>query len=436
MLFFPLCLIPKQLEKLDFRPSQGPEDGAISASPVLEIQPSGDRPTTRALASVQNRHFKLFGYSRILSLILLTEPITAHYLANLLSVPDPFATDPLEFHQIEYEEEKEPPPPPPDPSLIDLEDLAQDFVLETKRIEIPGYPRSFNPSIIRWKGSLLFVFRIRHPQTGSTNQIGFTWLDDDFNPIGKTYLLEVETDDPDYPPKQQDPRLVAVGERLYMVYSNILPRMDRETRRMYLAELQFDGERFFIENPRSITSFMGESKLRWEKNWVPFSHDGTLYLAYSIVPHRILRPILGTESCETSFSTLGRVQWDWGVLRGGTPALEVDGEYLSFFHSSLNMSSVHSQGKKIQHYVMGAYTFSLEPPFALNKISPGPIVGKNFYHGASYKTWKPLHVVFPCGYVFDEKYIWVVYGRQDHELWIAKLDKKGLMASLIPVQNY
>jgi len=35
-------------------------------------------------------------------------------------------------------------------ALIDLDSMAQDFVLETKKIEIPGYPCAFNPAIVRW----------------------------------------------------------------------------------------------------------------------------------------------------------------------------------------------------------------------------------------------------------------------------------------------
>ena len=31
----------------------------------------------------------------------------------------------------------------------------------------------------------------------------------------------------------------------------------------------------------------------------------------------------------------------------------------------------------------------------------------------------------------DEEHVWIVYGRQDHELWVAKLDKKGLLESLV-----
>ena len=98
------------------------------------------------------------------------------------------------------------------------------------------------------------------------------------------------------------------------------------------------------------------------------------------------------------------------------------------------MATLHSKGKIIPHYFMGAYTFSANPPFKITRISREPIIGKNFYHGTSYKTWKPLHVVFPGGFVESDGYIWILYGRQDHEIWVAKLDKQKLFDGLIPVK--
>ena len=38
----------------------------------------------------------------------------------------------------------------------------------------------------------------------------------------------------------------------------------------------------------------------------------------------------------------------------------------------------------------------------------------------------------PCGFIANSDYIWVTLGRQDHEIWIIKLDKFKLMQSLVP----
>jgi predicted GH43/DUF377 family glycosyl hydrolase len=336
---------------------------------------------------------------------------------------------------------------------IDLEEeMLSDFVLETKKIDIPCFPDAFNPSIIRWKGaflmsfrtggcqqasgdeSFLMSFRIRDPLTASTNQIGLIFLNAQFEPVSAPQILNVAYDNPAFAFRQQDPRLLTIKDRIYMVYSNMIEGAGvPEIRRMFVVELYFDGRTFFAGRPVCLSQFEGESEQRWQKNWVPFHYEDTLLLAYSLTPHRIFLPHLGTGECATVASTRGDVEWAWGVLRGGTPALLDGGEYLAFFHSSIDMPSVQSEGKEMTHYFMGAYTFSAHPPFALTRVSARPIVGKNFYNGPAHTTWKPLRVVFPCGFISDEERVWVVYGRQDHEVWVATFDKKRLLESLKPV---
>ncbi|MBJ7448977.1 MAG: hypothetical protein JHC93_01300 [Parachlamydiales bacterium] len=344
-------------------------------------------------------------------------------------------------------------------SWIDLEkELMADFIIENKKIKIPGYPDAFNPSIMRWKGSLLMSFRtgdfnlasdseeepysllmsfrIRDPLDALTNEIGLVLMDQDFNIISTPQVLYVPRKDPHLAFRQQDPRLIAVKDKIYLVFCNMIEGFQvPEIRRMFITELHYDGRYFYVDEPECLAHFDGENESRWQKNWVPFDYKGQLMLSYSIMPHRVVCPIIGTGACPTFDYTNAKSDWQWGVLRGGTPALQVDGEYLSFFHSSLVIPTEQSQGKKIQHYFMGAYTFASKPPFHITKISPQPIVGEKFYNGPAHQTWKPLRVVFPAGFIFDDKFVWVAYGRQDHEIWISKMDKQGLMNSLLPVSS-
>ncbi len=338
---------------------------------------------------------------------------------------------------VEEEKEEEEDLPLSGPPLVDLEDSLSDFVLETKKLDIPEYPGAWNPSLIRYKGSFLLCFRTYHPKTKmATDRIGLVWLDDNMNPISPPQLVDFRTLDPWALPKRQDPRLVAVGERIFLVYNNVLRGVtEQETRRMFVAELHYDGHRFFVEQSEGFLEYPEKKMARSEKNWVPFEYQGNLLLAYSLFPHRIFQPLFGKSSCDEVASTFSEIKWGWGVLRGGTPALLEGDEYLAFFHSSKSKTTLHSRGKDIPHYFMGAYTFSKNPPFEITRMSPKPIVGKNFYHGKRHKTWKPLFVVFPGGFVADEKHIWVSYGRQDHEVWFVKLDKKALLKSLVPVKR-
>lgn len=313
---------------------------------------------------------------------------------------------------------------------------GQDFVLEEKQIFIPGYPDAFNPSLIRWyDGRLLLSFRTRDPLTHSTHLMGFAWLNEEFEVSGEVSLLSIYDAAPLKASRAQDPRLIQVGTTYYIAYNNILNDQNIEKRRMLVASLHYDHDHFYINNPHYLVDFVGDPKNFAEKNWAPFEYGGSLLFSYSLNPHRVFKPSLVNGHCETLACTTKKVQWKWGELRGGTPALLHEDHYLGFFHSAIDTITPFSKGKKITHYFMGAYCFEKEPPFALTHISPEPIQGATFYTGPDYPTWKPLRVIFPGGFVFDDTYIWIVYGKQDYESWVVKIDKQKLLNSLTKVPH-
>ncbi|MCE5316715.1 MAG: hypothetical protein LLG04_05050 [Parachlamydia sp.] len=313
---------------------------------------------------------------------------------------------------------------------FDLEELTRSFVLDTKKIDIPGYPAAFNPSIIRWQGQLWMSFRSYDRATFPINTLGLIPLDECFNPSGVPQILDILGAHSGMDVRAQDIRLIAVGEALYIVYN----RMDQQNkRRMCVAKLQKQAGQFVIEQPEYLTQFPDMLPERDEKNWVPFSYKDHLLLAYSLSPHRILSPIAGAGTCDLFAITKGNISWDWGELRGGTPALADGNHYLAFFHSCKKMETKQSQGMHVKHYLMGAYTFARHPPFQILRISPHPIIGSGFYEGDMGTIWRNMWVVFPGGLIVDEKFVWVVYGRQDREIWVVKMDKKGLLNSLVSV---
>ncbi|MBI5272718.1 MAG: hypothetical protein HY861_01900 [Chlamydiia bacterium] len=318
--------------------------------------------------------------------------------------------------------------------LLDLETLSKDYVLETKQIEIPGYPYAFNPSIVLWNGYVLMSFRhIPDPKTPFTSHIGLILLDHEFHPIGEPQLLHIRPPGSFVPSRADDARLFYVGEQLYITYSdNPHPELSAGGFRMVIGELHYENGHFFIHRPALLTEYENPKEGIREKNWVPFQYQRNPFLAYSINPHLIFYPIPGTHLCETIASTTTDLAWDFGIVRGGTPALELaTGEYLAFFHSMKKMASVQSQGKTMAHYFIGAYTFNGSPPFTLTRWSRDPIVGAGFYTGKAYKPyWGSIQCVFPAGFILDGNTIWISYGRQDHEIWIAKLQLDKLLSSL------
>lgn len=317
-------------------------------------------------------------------------------------------------------------------AFVNLEENKSDFVIATRKLNIPEFPDAFNPCIVRWKGKILMSFRVRDPETTLTNVIGVTWLDSQLKPHGPPKILDFKHTMP-AGTMVQDPRLFVVADRLYIIYSNLWFIGELSFRRVFIAELLQEGEIFHIEHPEVFLHFDGIENNKFEKNWTPFKYNEDLLLVYSIEPHKIFMPKYGEKKCYTVAHTEVPIEWKWGELRGGTQAYLLGSEYLTFFHSSKLMRSSHSEGKLMPHYFMGAYTFESHPPFAIRKISPTFIVGEHFYEGPAHNTWKPLRVVFPAGYIFDDKYIWISYGRQDFESWLVKLDRKKFLNSLKPV---
>jgi len=318
---------------------------------------------------------------------------------------------------------------------VDLEINPHSFVIDLQKIDINGYPDAFNPSIVRWNDSLLMSFRqVIEPSTipsASESIVGLVWLDDNFNPISDPFILNFGMQSS----RIDDVRLTRIGDTVHIVYSaNIDDHITEGGYRMWSAKLEFDGTQFFIHDKHRLAYFDGEIPEKREKNWTPFDYCGFLHFVYSITPHLVFLPLAGTECCYTVGKTHADLHWMWGELRGGTPALKVDNRYLTFFHSSILLSSIHSEGQMIPHYFIGAYTFADKPPFEITHISRKPIIAKGFYSGATYDHyWQPVCVVFPAGMLIEDDTIWLTFGRQDHEIWVAKIDKPSLLDSLHPV---
>lgn len=324
-----------------------------------------------------------------------------------------------------------------DVPIIDLQDLDDGTVIQTTQIHVPDYPYAFNPSIISLHDKFLLSFRvIPNKKQSFCSWLGLIWLDNAFKPIGKAQRLYTRNPHSKIPSRLEEGRLITANNNIYLVYSdNNQQKINKTNFRLHIAKITYNGSKFFITDQERITSFPFNRYDQREKNWVPFCYNNNLMLAYSLCPHIIFKPWLKkTGHCQLFCVDKTMLPWHWGAPRGGTPALLDGDEYLAFFHSSKKMATVHSQGKEEWHYFIGAYTFKKEPPFRITKISMQPIIGPVFYDGPIYEPyWKPVHVVFPCGFVIQKDTICVAYGRQDHELWIAYIDKKKLYKHMITI---
>ena len=129
---------------------------------------------------------------------------------------------------------------------------------------------------------------------------------------------------------------------------------DLQPQRMRLAELSVHN------GPPEIVTVDYQYRLlplffvgiRWviHKNWSPFVYNGSVCLIETINPLRVLQsftpttlegtggklPELGgeLEGVLLSHAEPAAIDWDYGDLRGGTPAKLIDDDhYLLFFHS-------------------------------------------------------------------------------------------------------
>lgn len=305
----------------------------------------------------------------------------------------------------------------------------------TKRIILDEFPHAYNPSLIKTDGGFLLTFRYTSNEIpeGWISYIGLVRLNEAFDPISDPILLNTRAKNSKTASQAEDARIFSYKGGLFVIYNDnrdvIASWLAR--RDMFIAELRCEEDEFILSPPLKLVYEEGNHMQLWQKNWVPFEWNGMLLVVYSINPHKILyiNPING--SCYPFYETSMSAKWEWGTLRGSTPPQLVDGEYLAFFHSGTITSSSASWGSDAWHYFMGAYTFSPNPPFEITKMSPEPIVADDFYP----PSFSEKKVIFPGGFVVSGPHIYVAYGKNDCEIWIATLDKEALKSSLKCVEK-
>lgn len=310
------------------------------------------------------------------------------------------------------------------------------IVSATKRIYLPNHQGAYNPSIIEFTDGYLLTFRFLPDRTHQpwVSQIGVVLLNKSFEPTSEPEILDTRFNFKSTPSQAEDARIFSFNDKLYLIYNDnvdlIFPTL-WERRDMYIAELIYDNNQFYLGDPVKLTHETKYRNVLWQKNWSPFIWNGTLLLTYTINPHEVISPNLTYGSCQNCFETQKKINWNFGDLRGGTPAQLVNGEYLAFFHSAIVTSSACSANREMWHYVMGAYTFAPEPPFELKKISPIPIDTPGFYTYSNYDK----RVIYPGGFVVSGSNLYLAYGKDDSEVWLATINLDALNESMIPVDE-
>ena len=209
-------------------------------------------------------------------------------------------------------------------------------------------------------------------------------------------------------------------------------------------------ESIYVAWPPFHLTSRHESSPASEKNWPMFEYEGTLLFIKRIQPMRVVAaaenrfPSRHSDRSRSNDATNGKQMfahsvsltvattnfcWNWGDLRGGTPAMLVGDEYLAFFHSMAFMNS-----RLVRTYFLGAYTFSAHPPFAMKRMSRYPIVIPNDWENGF--TYADIDFVpFPMSYSIDDTTVTLSYGWEEGQGWVATFDRSNLFASLVPVES-
>lgn len=119
-------------------------------------------------------------------------------------------------------------------------------------------------------------------------------------------------------------------------------------------------------------------------------------------------------------------------IRGGSPAILVNGLYVSFFHS------VASHWPFMRTYYMGAVTFCPSYPFKMHSISEFAIINDEWYDWSWTTTNKAIdYITFPVGLELypDRQHFLLSMGRMDQLGVLLKINVNRLLSTLQPVEG-
>jgi len=149
------------------------------------------------------------------------------------------------------------------------------------------------------------------------------------------------------------------------------------------------------------------SKDKFQKNWIPFIRDDSLYCISDHDPFTVL---CYKQNHTQVIYTGPALRWGHGVIRGGTPPYRQDGLWHSFFHSSVLVNDV-------QVYYAGHYWFddSFQTTlFSYPLLSGSPDLFTSFFH-------RKVSSIFPSGVLNDGKKWSIFYGYLDTDIKIIEI---------------
>ena len=333
-------------------------------------------------------------------------------------------------------------------------------------------PSCFNPSIAPWKGQYLVVCR-SSDSLGGPIKIG--WLSTDFKMLDTSYYGLAPGINAFANLNGEDYRILEIDDDHILLMYVFYP--DRRYAKIKYAIISIDSTKQQIQITDNHLIYIDESRGKLtEKNWTPFMYDRKCYFIRFI--HNMSIVTVTPLSNLTSLSVINKnikyltnieespeksplaqihpysyenpmyLKWDYGEIRGGTPARRIsEDSYLAFFHSKSKLRDTY-----LITYFWGAYTFTSKPPFTIQKMSLTPLVLRDFYEGRWSHDFNYVdYIVYPMSFVITGAYnnvsspslcnencrknskVMVSIGIQDIDGYIVEINLQNLLETLVPV---
>ena len=205
-----------------------------------------------------------------------------------------------------------------------------------------------------------------------------------------------------------------------------------------------DAPAFRFVAPRRLLAPAGMGMRLVEKGWPQFIHNGSFHFMTEMNPPLVVRApdtegIDGDIVTELVSHDKEAVQWRYGGVRGGSPAVfdPALGAYVALFHSSVQHSGngtlgpCRGPGRNRRTYYMGCMVFGAKPPFSVQQMLLAPLGGPDMYSGDTHQRqgWK---VVFPLGLIIEGDTYVISYGKNDADTRVARFDRNELLAAMQP----
>jgi len=292
--------------------------------------------------------------------------------------------------------------------------------------------RPYNPGVIslgdrylmvtRAKATNIWQYLMLKLERKRKNVIMVTELDEHFAQVEKMVQLLPQKNDGIT--KVTDPRLFWHNGEIYMIFCDHTNGGSVQT--LAKLEKKEGGWKAIHILPLSYeSSFSNYVQKGIEKNWMPFSKEGKLYVIYLLEPENVVLEVnLENGDCFLVSKTKNDLLNKFSPLRGGTPPLfdEELGEYLTLYHIAFPGRNSFTTLKK-NIYICGAATFTKNAPFILTGRTMTPFYQKDLYNNRE-------KIVFPTALIRKGDNYLMFYGEDDCRIKVAKINRAKLISHM------